>query len=61
MNSDLTLLKRFLVAAVLLIPVGGLVGCEDKETILDIETPDGGLEIERSESTGNIDVKVDNH
>lgn len=35
-----------------------LSGCERKETILDIRTPDGQIEVERSLDTGAVDVEV---
>lgn len=31
-------------------------GCENKETILDAETPSGQVEVERDRDTGEIDV-----
>ncbi len=34
-------------------------GCEKKtEKIVDIETPEGGIEIERSSDSGDIKIKV---
>ncbi len=33
-------------------------GCERKETIVDIETPGGQIEVERSVDTGAVDVQV---
>lgn len=33
-------------------------GCERKETVLDIETPDGQVEVERSLETGALDIEV---
>ncbi len=33
-------------------------GCERKEKILDIETPRGEIEVERSKETGRVDVEV---
>jgi len=38
--------------------VGGFVGCENKEKILDIKTPNGHIEVERSRTTGEVDVDV---
>ncbi|MCA9004092.1 MAG: hypothetical protein KDA70_02375 [Planctomycetaceae bacterium] len=35
-----------------------LAGCEEKEKVLDIETPGGELEIERDKSDGNIGVDL---
>ena len=31
-------------------------GCENKETVLDVETPDGQVEVERDRDTGALDV-----
>ena len=36
-----------------------IAGCDDKETLLDVETPDGGVEVERDVETGNVTVDVD--
>ena len=36
-----------------------IIGCDNKETLLDVETPDGGVEVERSLDTGEITVDVD--
>ena len=48
-----------LVAASIL----ALAGCERKEKVLDIETPGGEVEVERSTEPGrgsvDVDVKVD--
>lgn len=33
-------------------------GCKRKETIIDIETPRGELEVERSVDTGEVDVEI---
>lgn len=32
------------------------LGCENKEKVLDIETPNGQLEVERDRDTGEVDV-----
>lgn len=31
-------------------------GCENKEKVLDVETPSGQVEVERNRDTGEIDV-----
>ncbi|QDU09810.1 hypothetical protein [Gimesia aquarii] len=36
-----------------------LVGCDNKEKVLDVETPGGEIEIERNRDTGAVDVEVD--
>jgi len=33
-------------------------GCEQKEKILDIETPAGNIQVERSKGNGKVDVDV---
>lgn len=32
------------------------LGCENKEKVLDIETPRGQIEVERDRDTGEVDV-----
>jgi hypothetical protein len=32
------------------------LGCDNKETMLDVETPAGEVEVERDRDTGDIDV-----
>ena len=36
-------------------------GCERKEEILEIETPNGEVDVERSLDTGEVDVEVNEH
>jgi hypothetical protein len=31
-------------------------GCENKETVLDLETPEGQVEVERDRDTGDLSV-----
>jgi hypothetical protein len=56
----MTLFKRHLGAAIapvaLALFVVGSAGCDNKETILDADTPAGSVEIERDRDTGAIDV-----
>lgn len=33
-------------------------GCERKEKVIDVETPAGDVEVERSPDTGEVDVDV---
>ncbi|MEQ8851959.1 hypothetical protein [Gimesia sp.] len=35
-----------------------LAGCEQKEKVLDVETPSGELEIERDKSDGSVGVEL---
>jgi len=41
--------------------VAGFVvsGCDNKETVLDIETPDGGVEVNRDIDDGSLSVDVE--
>lgn len=52
---------RMLLARILVVAFLGLalVGCDDKQTILDIETPEGELEIEQDPETGEVEIDVD--
>jgi hypothetical protein len=34
------------------------LGCENKETVLDVETPEGQVEVERNVDTGEVDVQA---
>ena len=43
--------------SVLIMPAT-IVGCAEKETVLDVETPRGEVEIERDVDTGKVDVEV---
>lgn len=36
-----------------------IVGCENKEKVLDVETPGGAIEIERNTDTGAVGVEID--
>jgi uncharacterized lipoprotein YajG len=53
--------KSFRVLAVMVVLFAGfmLVGCDNKETIMDVNTPGGGVEIERDRTTGEMTVDVD--
>lgn len=33
-----------------------LSGCDDDETVLDVETPEGDLEVERDLDTGEVEI-----
>lgn len=48
---------RCLVAAPLVL-VGATVECDQKEEVLDVETPDSELEVEEDPDTGEVDVEV---
>ena len=51
---------RTLMAAGLLGLVSLTAGCERKEKVLDIETPEGSIEVERSRDTGEIEIETEN-
>ncbi|EMI46832.1 signal peptide protein [Rhodopirellula sp. SWK7] len=36
-----------------------IAGCDNKETVLDIDTPDGGVEVERDRDDGALSIDVD--
>jgi hypothetical protein len=50
---------RITLAGALLVFTAGLSGCERKEKVFELDTPGGGVEIERS-SDGSVDIEVDN-
>lgn len=50
-----TAAASILFAAMLLVGPG----CERKEKILDIETPGGGVEVEKDEDSGSVEVDVE--
>lgn len=54
MSLESLLLTTFAVMA-----GSALAGCDRKEKVIDIETPGGDIEVERSTGTGKIDVNVD--
>ena len=33
--------------------------CDRKEKVLDVQTRDGGIEVERDKKTGAVDIKVE--
>ena len=35
------------------------VGCENKEKVLEVETPNRTLEVERDRDTGDVELQVD--
>ncbi|GAA5484301.1 hypothetical protein [Haloferula sargassicola] len=37
----------------------GAVSCDNKETVLDADTPAGDMKVEKDKDTGAIDVEVD--
>lgn len=39
--------------------IGGSTGCEREEEVLDIETPNSKIEVDRNIDTNKLDVDVD--
>ena len=35
-----------------------ITGCDQREKVIDIETPAGNIEVERSKGSGNVDVDI---
>ncbi|MBB5351681.1 proline racemase [Haloferula luteola] len=50
--------KLTLMLATALFAVGA-VACDRKETVLDVDTPGGGMKVEKDKDTGAIDVEMD--
>ncbi|MFH1299446.1 MAG: hypothetical protein ABIK07_00195 [Planctomycetota bacterium] len=48
-----------LAALLMFTPAFTMVGCDNKEKVLDVETPGGKIEIERDRNTGAVDVEID--
>jgi hypothetical protein len=36
-------------------------GCDDDREVLDVNTPDGDVEVEQDPDTGDVDVDVDDN
>ncbi|QDV49776.1 hypothetical protein [Gimesia fumaroli] len=49
----------FVALALLLTASFTLTGCDNKEKVLDVETPGGEIEIERDKDSGAVGVEVD--
>jgi hypothetical protein len=47
---------RFLVLAFACI---ALTGCSQKETVVDVKTPAGDVEVTKDKADGDVEVKVD--
>lgn len=62
MSSELKEILNGLATATILCIVltmpAMMTGCERKEKVLDIETPNGELEVERDKSDGDVDVEI---
>jgi hypothetical protein len=57
-----SLTSRFLATATVAFSVclgaASLIGCERKERVLDVQTPEGSVEVDRNIDTGEVDVEV---
>lgn len=54
----ITLLKPAAICILSLAPLA-FSGCDTDEKVLDIDTPNGGVEVERDRLDGDVDVDVD--
>ena len=59
MDSQKTSLKCLLYTRLAVVAGITSAGCDRKEKVIDIETPGGEIEVERSTGTGKVDVDVD--
>ena len=48
-----------LLAAPCLMAIAFISGCENDKEVLDVDTPDGGVEVEQDRDTGAIEVETD--
>ena len=53
-------LSTFFSAGLLGLCLGAvsLTGCERKERVLDVQTPEGSLQVDRNIDTGEVEVEV---
>jgi hypothetical protein len=59
MDSQKTSLKCLLYTMLAVVAGITSAGCDRKEKVIDIDTPGGDIEVERSTGTGKVDVDVD--
>ncbi|EMI57552.1 hypothetical protein [Rhodopirellula sallentina] len=57
--NQFTKATRIHLFAVMLISGAVLCGCDNKETVLDVDTPDGGVEVQRDLDNGELSVDVE--
>lgn len=60
MRSTLKLLSTSLLAIPLLAASVTISGCDNKEDVIEVETPGGEIDVERDRDTGAVDVDVNN-
>jgi hypothetical protein len=51
-------IAKLTMALCLCLGAASLSGCERKERVLDVQTPEGSLEVDRNIDTGEVDVEV---
>jgi len=59
MQEIRNMFRSLMILTLLCGSLSGLPGCSQKEKVIDIETPAGDIEVERSKDTGKIDIDVD--
>ncbi len=52
-------LSTFFTVAMVLGSLVTSIGCERREKVIDVETPAGEIEVERSTDSGKVDVDID--
>lgn len=50
---------HWLFAGCLFFFTAGLTGCDNDREVLDVETPEGELEVEESTETGALDIETE--
>jgi hypothetical protein len=58
MNSIHRRLTMFLAIPLIIGSVISISGCEPKEKVIDIDTPAGNIEVERTKGNGRTDVDI---
>lgn len=53
-----TKLLTLFATLTLTISLATTTGCDNKEKVLDVETPGGEVEVERDQDTGDTDIEV---
>ena len=48
-----------MLAAAFTLPLAGMLGCDNDQDIMEAETPQGEVEVERDMDTGAIEVEED--
>lgn len=51
-------MNRLVLAAPVALSMFLIAGCENDREILDVETPDGGVEIEQDRDDGDIEIET---